>query len=135
MLEPSDSSLLVLNNLLPGSYSFAVTVRDGDDRNASDDVNVTVLEENPSIRPHNLFSPDNDNFNPTWMIDGAELLTDCEVNVYNRQGQKVYASIGYPTPWDGVHNGKPVPDGAYIYVIRCGGKITKSGTVTIARIK
>ncbi len=135
LMDPADSSVLIVNNLLPGSYSFVVTVTDNEDKTASDEITVRVFDENPGIRPQNLFSPDNDNFNPTWMIEGADLLTDCEINVFDRQGQKVYSSIGYPTPWDGTYNGRPVPDGAYFYVIRCGGKITKSGSVTIARIK
>lgn len=135
ILDPADSNALVLNNLLPGVYSFSVTVKDGEDRAASDEITVTVLEESPSVQPGKLFSPDGNQYAPTWAIRGADLLNGCEINVFDRQGQKVYASVGYATEWDGTYNGKPVPDGAYYYVIRCGGQITKSGSVSIARMK
>ena len=69
------------------------------------------------------------------MIKNANLLDDCDIVVYNRQGQKVYASHGYPIPWDGTSNGGAVPDGAYFYVITCAGKTTQTGSVTIARLK
>ena len=35
--------------LLPGVYTFSVTVRDGDDRSASDEVTVSVFEEDPLV--------------------------------------------------------------------------------------
>lgn len=136
-IDRPDSSVLVLNQLIPGRYTFSVTVTDNADRQASDEVAITVLDENPLVKPRNLFSPDlrGDSSTETWAIDGAELIEDCEIKVYDRQGQMVFSSLGYPVPWDGTYNGKAVPDGAYFYVIRCSGKITKSGSVTIARIK
>lgn len=136
-IERTDTSTVVLNNLLPGTYRFTVTVTDGEGRQASDDVVVIVLDENPLVRPRNLFSPDlrGDASSETWQIENAHLLSDCEILVYDRQGQKVFASIGYAVEWDGIYNGKPVPDGAYYYVIRCGDKISKTGSVTIARLK
>ena len=108
---------------------------DGEDRAASDEIMVTVMEESPLIQPGKLFSPDGNQYAPTWTIRNAEMLNGCEINVFDRQGQKLYASIGYATEWDGTYKGKPVPDGAYFYVIRCGGEITKSGSVSIARMK
>lgn len=134
-MDPADSSVLTLNNLLPGVYTFSITVRDHEDRVASDEIKVTVFEESPLVQPGKLFSPDGNQFSPTWTIKNADLLDGCEINVFDRQGQKVYASVGYATEWDGTFNGKPVPDGAYFYVIRCSGEITKTGSVSIARMK
>lgn len=133
----TDTATLVLDNLLPGIYGMKVTVTDSELREASDEVNINVLDENPLVKPKNLFSPDQkgDASTETWTIENADMLSNCEILVFDRQGQKVFSSIGYPVPWDGTYNGKPVPDGAYFYVIRCEGKITKSGSVTIARLK
>jgi gliding motility-associated-like protein len=137
ILDPSDSSIVVVSDLAPGTYRFSVTVQDVEGRETSDEVIVIVLDENPLIRPRNLFSPDQkgDLTTETWTIENADLISGCEIMVYDRQGQKVFASVGYPVPWDGTFNGKGVPDGAYFYVIRCSGKISKTGSVTIARIK
>jgi gliding motility-associated-like protein len=132
-----DSSTLVLTDLGPGVYGLVVTVTDSEGRVASDEITITVLDENQDVRPRNLFSPDQkgDISTETWLIENADMVSGCEITVYDRQGQKVFSSIGYPVPWDGTYNGKPVPDGAYFYVIRCGGKNSKTGSVTIARLK
>jgi gliding motility-associated-like protein len=132
MIDPTDSSTIELKNLLPGTYRLSVKVIDNEGREASDDVTVTVLADDG---PANLFSPDNNGNNDTWVVAQDGTLDDCEINVYDRQGRKVFSSIGYPVPWDGTFNGSPVPDGAYYYVIRCDGKISKTGSVTIARMK
>jgi gliding motility-associated-like protein len=137
IFERADSVVAVINNMIPGTYSFSVTVTDFGGRTATDQINVTVLEETPVVRPRSLFSPDNkgDAATESWVIENAELLSECELTVYNRQGQKVFGSKGYPIPWDGTFNNSPVPDGAYFYIITCDGKKTQSGSVTIARLK
>jgi gliding motility-associated-like protein len=128
---------LSVSDLSAGEYTFQIMVTDGNGQIATDQVNVVVLEEEPTAKPHNLFSPDNkgDISTETWTIENATLLNGCEIIVYSRQGQKVFSSIGYPVPWDGNYNGKPVPDGAYYYVIRCSGQKSQTGSVTIARLK
>jgi gliding motility-associated-like protein len=137
IIERTDTATLVLENLLPGAYGMKVTVTDSEGREADDEVLVTVLEQAPEIQPSNLFSPDGHgpDTSERWAISNADLMAECELSVYDRQGQRVFVSIGYSTEWDGTFNGRPVPDGAYFYVIRCAGKITKTGSVTIARIK
>jgi len=56
------------------------------------------------------------------------------VDVFNRNGQTVYSSLGYARSWDGTYKGKPLPVGVYYYVInpKNGAKIM-SGTLTILR--
>jgi gliding motility-associated-like protein/uncharacterized repeat protein (TIGR02543 family) len=94
---------------------------------------VTTAE----VKPAKLFSPDNkgDISTETWQIENAYLLNGCEIVIYNRQGQKVYSSIGYSTPWDGTSSGKPLTDGAYFYIIHYPDNTKKTGSVTIARLK
>ena len=89
------------------------------------------------VKPRKLFSPDNkgDITTETWTIENAYLLDGCEINVFNRQGQKVFSSIGYASQWDGTSNGGPLPDGAYFYIIRYPDNKTQTGSVTIARLK
>jgi gliding motility-associated-like protein/uncharacterized repeat protein (TIGR02543 family) len=89
------------------------------------------------VTPQKLFSPDNrgDATTETWLIENAYLLDGCEIIVYNRQGQKVYSSVGYPSPWNGTLDGRPLPDGAYFYIIRYPNQKKQTGSVTIARLK
>lgn len=127
------TNILDITDLVPGEYEFKITVTDGLARTASDSVHVTVLEEEPVARPSNSFSANGDGNFDTWAIENSFLLDACDIVVYNRQGMKVYESKGYSTEWDGVFNGKPLPEGVYFYVIRCSGQKAITGSVTIIR--
>jgi xyloglucan-specific exo-beta-1,4-glucanase len=102
-------------------------------------VQANFLEQTTdvSLKIPKLFSPDNrgDISTEAWNIENAYLLDGSEIVIYNRQGQKVYTSTGYSTPWDGTSNGKPLPDGAYYYIIRYSNNTKQTGSVTIARLK
>jgi gliding motility-associated-like protein len=124
-----DSSILILNGLLPGEYSFRVTVTDDEGQQGTDEVTVVVQEA--FVQAFNVFSPNNDGQNDTWIIQNSELLGDCDVSVFNRSGQKVYESAGYNVPWNGTFNGQLLPEGVYFYVIRCLGEDQVDGSLTI----
>jgi gliding motility-associated-like protein/uncharacterized repeat protein (TIGR02543 family) len=93
-------------------------------------------KESVTVKPPKLFSPDShgDASTETWQIENAYLLDGAEIVVYNRQGQKVYSSIGYSSPWDGTSAGSPLPDGAYFYIIVYPDHKKQTGSVTIARL-
>jgi gliding motility-associated-like protein/uncharacterized repeat protein (TIGR02543 family) len=104
------------------------------------DITVQAIFQSTSdavLKIPKLFSPDNhgDVSTEAWNIENAYLLDGCEIVIYNRQGQKVYSSLGYATPWDGTSNGTPLPDGAYFYIIRHLDNTKQTGSVTIARLK
>ncbi|MBX2955392.1 MAG: gliding motility-associated C-terminal domain-containing protein [Cyclobacteriaceae bacterium] len=134
-IDPNDTTFLDLTDLVPGTYQFTVTVTDGEGLSANDVVNLQVREEDPVVKPTNTFSPDGkgDIKTETWHITNADLLDDCTVEVFNRQGQKVYSSKGYTTEWNGTFNGSLLPQGAYFYVIRCPAKKPINGSVTLIR--
>jgi gliding motility-associated-like protein len=128
----SEDNTLTLSGLSSGTYAFRLTVVDELGNEAFDEITIIVKE--PFVKPFNVFSPNNDNpENDQWTIQNAEQLDGCDVVVYNRQGQKVFQSKGYPIPWDGNLNGKQLPEGVYFYVIRCSGKESLNGSVTLIR--
>jgi gliding motility-associated-like protein len=93
---------------------------------------VMVLPDKALDIP-NAFSPNGDGINDRWDIAGLMGSTDCEVEVFNRWGQKVYASThGYASPWDGKFNGKPVPVASYYYVIKTATR-SYNGWVAVIR--
>ena len=97
----------------------------------SDTVNVKVLF-NPQIP--NVFSPNGDNINDTWVIKYLDSYPDCIVQVFTRSGQPIYYSNGYSVPWDGRYRGKPLPIGTYYYIIKSEmSKKLLSGSITIIR--
>ncbi|MEQ1586678.1 MAG: Ig-like domain-containing protein, partial [Cyclobacteriaceae bacterium] len=134
-INPDNTSDLVLDNLVPGTYSFVITVTDGENLTSSDEVTLVVREEDPVAKAFNTFSPDGkgDIRTETWHIENADLISDCDIVVYDRQGIKVFESRGYATEWGGVYNGKILPNGVYFYVIKCPGKNAINGSVTLLR--
>jgi gliding motility-associated-like protein len=113
---------------LSGMYFIKSTSTDG--CITEDSVKVVVNE--PSIHPPNIFSPNNDGVNDTWEIPILNFYPQCTVDIFDRTGQNIFHSIGYPTAWDGKRNGKPLPIGIYYYVIKANNKHAAiSGSVTI----
>ena len=67
----------------------------------------------------NTFTPNNDNVNDTWEILGVEKFPDVYIQVFDRWGQLVFQSNGYPLSkrWDGTRNGRELAPSSYYYVI------------------
>ena len=108
--DPSSYSVTVTP---PSTTSFEVT---GfvEQCEYSDQVLVVVGTD---VDVPNAFSPNGDSFNDTWKITGLPSYTRSLITLYDRWGQEVLRSIGYPFPWDGKMGGKDVPTGTYYYVI------------------
>lgn len=82
----------------------------------------------------NVFSPNGDGINDTWIIQYLDSYPNCIVEVFDRGGQPVFRSTGYKTPWNGTYNGTPLPIGTYYYIINPKNKrAVMSGSVTIIR--
>ena len=93
-----------------------------------------VLTIDPALFIPNTFTPNGDGINDTWEIKYLENFQKCTVNVFNRYGQKVFSSVGYPKAWDGKYNGSNLPSGAYYYIIDLkNGTGVASGSVMIIR--
>jgi len=63
-----------------------------------------------------------------------ENYPDALVQLFNRYGQKLFESKGYPQPFNGTANGKPLPYGTYYYIINLNKNCSLlSGSLTIIR--
>lgn len=81
-----------------------------------------------------VFTPDGDNINDEWNIEGAESYPKMKVVVVNRWGSKVFESDeGYTTKFDGKFNGNLLPLSSYYYIIEFNDGITapRDGNLTI----
>lgn len=111
------------------TYTLKVTTGDGCTN--SDDMSVKVLKK---IVVPNVFSPNGDGINDTWVIQYLESYPGATVEVYNRYGQLIYHSTGYTKPWDGLYNGQPVPVATYYWIINPrNGRKQVNGSVTVIR--
>ena len=96
-----------------------------------DSVYVKILK--PPTIP-NVFSPNGDGVNDTWIIKYLSDFPGCTVEVFNRYGAQVFISNGYAKPWDGTHNGTNLPVGTYYYIVDPKNGIGRlTGNVTILR--
>ncbi|CAM3951060.1 gliding motility-associated C-terminal domain-containing protein [Mucilaginibacter galii] len=82
----------------------------------------------------NTITPNGDGINDLWQIKGMENYPAAQVQLFNRNGQKVFESRGYASAFDGTRNGQPLPIGTYFYIINLGsGCNLFSGSLTIIR--
>ncbi|HVS93136.1 MAG TPA: PKD-like domain-containing protein [Mucilaginibacter sp.] len=127
------SSTTVKNPVITGDVdrTYTLTVTDSRGCVSSDQ---TFVKVSPEVVVPNTFTPNGDGVNDLWNIQGLIAYREAVVDIFDRYGQKVYHSIGYAKPWDGIYNGKMVPYGVYYYVIdtKLDG-IVLSGYVTVVR--
>jgi gliding motility-associated-like protein/uncharacterized repeat protein (TIGR01451 family) len=79
---------------------------------------VTVIVEK-KIKVPNVITVNGDGVNDTWDIENIQNFPDAEILIYNRWGNLVWKSAGYPKQWDATNyrNGEVLPDGTYFYII------------------
>ena len=97
----------------------------------TDDVFVRVYKK--LVIP-NIFTPNGDGINDTWVIQNMDTYPSATVKVFSRGGQQVFETKTGGAVWDGTQNGKPLPLATYYYVIDLQiGIAPVSGWVVIVR--
>jgi len=81
------------------------------------------------------FTPNGDNANDYWYIEGIELYSDARIEIFNRWGELVFSTdSGYDNSWDGTYKGRPLPMDSYHFIIDLkNGEDPITGNVTIVR--
>jgi gliding motility-associated-like protein len=124
---------LLINYAVNPVYNFKMNVCDNGVPSlcAPVDIIINVNDIMEELMIANYFSPNNDNINDTWIIQGARLVPT-DVKVFNNLGTLVYQSSAYQNDWNGISNGHRLPPGVYIYIVRTPNSEFK-GTLTLAR--
>jgi gliding motility-associated-like protein len=86
----------------------------------------------------NAFTPNGDNKNDTFKPGGGNTVTDFTMEIYNKWGQKVFATTDVNKGWDGLFENKESLQGAYVYHVTYknifnGRDIALSGTLLLIR--
>ena len=125
---------LLLEGLYGGNYRIDVIDANNCIQNRQSSIVVLIDAEIDCLQIPAAFSPNGDGFNDTWQIDNLHMFPRILIQVYNRWGQLVYDGNANSPFWDGTHNDKPVPTGAYIYHIDLyNDRRPVTGVVTIVR--
>ncbi len=92
--------------------------------------NELQLEFKHELTVPNIFTPNGDGYNDTFLIPLLELYPDNQLTVYSRWGQEVYRAEGYRNGW----TGEGLSAGTYYYslLLRRTGKLLK-GWVEVVR--
>ena len=93
-----------------------------------DTVSVSiVVNSGCGISVPNVITPNNDDINDEWVIDGL-FRSKHRVSIFNRWGQLIFESANYNNDWKATG----VPDGTYFYeIVSDRSKEPLTGTLTI----
>jgi gliding motility-associated-like protein len=102
-------------------------------------VNVEMpCERNYELALPNTFSPNGDGNNDKYCLQGWDLcVTNFDIIIYDRWGEKVFESIDPSFCWDGTYNGKALEPAVFIYVVKAlfnnSVNLNKKGNVTLIK--
>jgi gliding motility-associated-like protein len=143
-----DSLLLINDNITQGNpsrgkYTYYIEALEnepsfrGSPPAISTSNEVTVVQQ-PYIASANAFTPNGDGKNEKFKpIVTYHDLSKYEFYVMNRFGDIIYSTNNAKASWDGTYNGKPVPQGVYVYSVKyqssTGQQFEDRGTVSVLR--
>ena len=119
------SSSTVSNPSFPATSTITYTLTVSDPTNTCSSTDqVTVFVVKPVEVP-NVITVNGDGNNDDWEIKNIEGYPNCIIEIYNRWGNLVWKTQGYPKNWDGTNfrNGQVLPDGTYFYIINLQSQI------------
>lgn len=114
------------------------TVTGIDDNSCSniDVVTITLIAEEQDLFVPNIFSPNGDNHNDQFVIEGTS-LNQFNIQVFNRWGELVFESDDQSISWDGTQRGKELNTAVFAYVLTyidsAGVSQKVSGNVTLIK--
>jgi len=92
---------------------------------------VNIANSKQTLFIPNVFTPNGDAINPTFLITGLNPCNTYDLSIYNRWGQLFYHSEGNSFSWDGIYHGVKVPEGVYYYVFHGQVEGQLKGTITV----
>jgi len=74
-------------------------------------------QNQPGADVKNVFSPNGDGVNETWVIEDLLDNPFNQVKIFAQGGKLIYSKVNYSNDWAGTFKDNPVPDGTYYYEI------------------
>lgn len=99
-------------------------------------VNIAVNNECGNIWVPSAFSPNGDGENDVLYVCG-KCIKSIEFRIFNRWGEKVFASNDPTVGWDGLFRGKALNTDVFVYYLKAenynGSKVELKGNITLMR--
>ncbi|HTQ64164.1 MAG TPA: gliding motility-associated C-terminal domain-containing protein, partial [Puia sp.] len=123
--------------MVKNSTNYIVKVTSADGCIAYDSLNIIISQlGKAAYKVPNAFTPNGDGKNDCFGIGRWGGIVLQEFSIYNRWGQRVFATTNPSKCWDGTFNGIPQDSGGYVYIIHAitpCGLINLKGTVLLIR--
>ncbi|RMG21719.1 MAG: hypothetical protein D6730_17750, partial [Bacteroidetes bacterium] len=116
-----------------GSHVYVVTGTSLEGCIDIDSVTILVEPQTEVLGVYDLFTPNGDGVNDTFVIEYLENLGSYTLSIYNRGGIEIFTTNDYQNDWDGTYRGRDLPEGTYWYIIRAEGGKEFKGAVTLIR--
>ena len=100
---------------------------------------LVTIQMNDAIDLPNVFTPNGDGENDTYVIRGIDKFPGSVLEIYNRWGNLVYRNGNYDNSWNGFANvkmvlgNKQLPVGTYYYIFEYAEGKNKTGWIFIER--
>ncbi|HAN76840.1 MAG TPA: hypothetical protein DCQ31_03205, partial [Bacteroidales bacterium] len=83
----------------------------------------------PEPDADNVFSPNGDQINDTWVVRNVHEFAGCELIIFNSQGKTVFKTVSYDNSW----SGDGLPADTYYFIFTCGGRVTNKSYITLVK--
>jgi gliding motility-associated-like protein len=127
----SQKALVTLND----DAQFYLKVTDAIGCEGRDTIFVKVYN-GPTYYVPNSFTPNGDGVNDIFRAIPVG-MANTYFRIFNRNGQLMFETTQYLKGWDGTFNGKPQPNGTYVWIVsgtnRDYKKVEMKGTVNLIR--
>jgi gliding motility-associated-like protein len=127
------SSVPIYNVTQPGTYALVSSNTCG---RAVDSVDVRFQDCTSQVYVPTAFSPNGDGMNDYFRPRYRGMISNFEISVYDRWGERVYYTTDPQIGWTGKKQGTYLPTGTYIWIMQyvsgdTGKLVKKNGSVTI----
>ncbi|MEO0403358.1 MAG: gliding motility-associated C-terminal domain-containing protein, partial [Bacteroidota bacterium] len=135
LLSETGDQLSITSNMIPQDcWEGAVVQADAQGLCGNSTAEFLVVVDPCDVTIPNIFTPNNDNVNDTFVIEGLEVYNGVTVVIRNRWGQTVFESDDYQNDGESDVNwkGTDETEGTYFYEVILPNAV-KTGIVTIMR--
>jgi gliding motility-associated-like protein len=112
----------ILPNQTEMCYRIAAFARGSNNYSVSNEICIPL---DFKIWIPNAFTPNDDGNNDVFKIK-ARNIREYSISIFDTWGRNVFSSTDIDNSWDGNYEGKPCPEGVYIFVLKARGTKTQS---------